>query len=216
MNNIIKRRKKTVVIVSFAILILTGCQSGILTVPTQTQEVKPIFAPEPTLEGSWAGLPFGENWELRVVGADEERENPWLYAYFEGQEVLANRDYEGCELTYWFGSGEGIDEFGEFPEFFSYISFEQKIGGNDFGVILHLLEGELDYIKYVFDSKIYGASNVYENGYVGTLRLRLIDTEIDPCIQETKWLLAEIDPSGMYAMRDPFMEWNNVRRFGDE
>ncbi|KAA3643427.1 MAG: hypothetical protein DWQ07_23220 [Chloroflexi bacterium] len=218
----------------FSCLIFVGaCSSvgnsgeeGLVPAAIQTEEAKTVFVPEPTLEGSWAGLPYGENWELRVVEEDEERvdhelytyfgerADRWLYAYFEGQEVLVNRNHDGCELTYWFGSGERGEEFGEGPEFLSTISFEQNLGGNDFDVILNLVAGKLDYIKYIFDSKIYGASNVYENGYLGTLRLRLIDTEINPCIQETKWLLAEIDPSGMYAMRDPFMEWNNVRRFG--
>lgn len=168
-------RKTDKVIFICMLLCVALIFSSCLTSADRTT-VKP---PEPTLEGQWAGLAYGDTeWELITYEGYEET---YIYfpRYLDGMEILVypHAFLEGCELTYWLGGGDGYD-----MDEWDFLSFEKRLGDIEYSVGMRVYQGKLTQLSYL-----------YIGEYLGAFRLR-VGKEIESCVYWAEELLATLDP----------------------
>ena len=162
---------------------------------------------EPTPVGTWAGMDYEElGWEILIQEGFEKREHPLFYSYVDGQDILFNPPVEDCQLSYWYGGGDGYLA-GEWD----YLRTERIIGEKEFIVTYELYLGELTLIYYKFNSKSQAGIDLDLPTYVGSFRLRF-GGEIEECVRVTEELLETLSLSGLISHRDIHLE--NV--FGSE
>jgi hypothetical protein len=161
-----------------------------------TAEAVAIKIPEPTPEGQWAGLAYGDTeWELTTYAGYEET-SIYFPEYKSEMEILVypHPHTEGCEISYWLGGQDGYLE-----EEWAFLGFNKVLGHNQFAVGARLYKGELVQLTYLYEPKA-----------LGFFSLRL-SPEIESCVQRAEQLLSTLDPAGMELYMDIHHE-REVRR----
>jgi len=165
---------KHIILIIFPALVVSGC----LTLP----EGATMMPPEPTPEGQWAGLAYGNTeWELITYEGNEET-SIYFPEYRDGMEILVypHPYTEGCQLTYWLGGQDGNLE-----EDWAFLGFNKVLGDNQFAVVARIYKGKLVQLTYLYEPKA-----------LGFFSLRL-SPEIESCVYRAERLLSTLNPAGM-------------------
>jgi hypothetical protein len=169
-------------------LVFSGC--------LPSMESTTIKTPEPTPEGQWAGLAYGDTeWELITYEGYEE-----TYIYFpeyrDGMEILVypHSFIEGCEITYWLGGTDGIDE-----NEWDILVFTKVLGNNEYAVTADVYKGRLIQLSYRYEPKS-----------LGFFSLRF-GPEIESCVYWAEKLLSTLDPEGLEIYKNIHVERERKR-----